>query len=95
MSIASLPFSKTEYLQSGAKSRVPEGKKVVLITTQGAPEAALAEIPNRYSTILKRTLAAGDVKILRACGVGGGGIVVNVPDKYLQEAEAIAKAIMA
>jgi multimeric flavodoxin WrbA len=88
-------FMPPNYLQSGAKSRVPEGKKVILITTQGAPETAMVELPKRYATIFQRTLAAGEVKLLRACGVGGGGVVINIPDKYLLEAEALAKAVCA
>ncbi len=88
-------FMPPNYLQTGAKSRVPAGKKVIFITTQGAPETAMTELSDRYAGIFKRTLAAGEVKTLRACGVGGGGVVINVPDKYLQEAEELAKAVCA
>jgi multimeric flavodoxin WrbA len=88
-------FLAADYRRTGAPSRVPAGKKVILITTQGAPEAALAEIPDRYSTILKHVLAASEVHIIRGCGVGSGGVVINVPDKYLQQAEEIAHTVMA
>ena len=86
-------FMPPNYLQSGTKSRVREGKMVVFITAQGAPEAAITELQGRYAGIFKRTLAAGDVKFIRACGVGGGGSLGTVPDKYLKEAEELAKAV--
>lgn len=86
-------FMPPNYLQPGSKSRCPAGKKVVLITAQGAPEGAIQELPQRYSRIFQNVLGAGEVKILRACGVGGGGVVINVPEKYLKQAEEIAKAV--
>jgi multimeric flavodoxin WrbA len=88
-------FLPADYRRTGAPSRVPPGKKVILITTQGDPEAALAAIPNRYSTILKHVFATGEVHIIRGCGVGSGGVVINVPNKYLQQAEELARSIMA
>ena len=88
-------FMPPNYLQTGAASRVPAGKKVVFITTQGAPETAMAELATRYSNMFKRVLGAGEVRTLRAGGVGGGGVVINVPEKYLQQAEELAKAVCA
>lgn len=86
-------FMPPNYLQTGATSRVPAGKKVIFITAQGAPENAMAELATRYANMFKRVLAAGEVKTLRACGVGSGGIAGALLEKYLQQAEELAKAV--
>ena len=85
-----------DYLTNPKSSRVPPGKKLVLIVTQGAPdEGMFAEVPKRYDAILKRALALAEVRLIRACGVGGGGIPKGVPEKFLRQAEETARAIVA
>ncbi len=87
-------YLKPGYLSEGNPSRVPAGKKLVFILTQGAPlESLFAEIPKKYQDYLKRAMAFGETYAIRAVGVGGGG-VVGVPDPYLQQAEQIARSIM-
>ncbi len=81
------------YMQ-GTPSRVPAGKKLVFIMTQGAPvEDMFADVPQRYMGFLKRSMALGDTYLIRGVGVGGGG-TVGVPDQYLKKAEEIARSIV-
>ncbi len=81
------------YMQ-GSPSRVPAGKKLVFIMTQGAPvEDMFADIPQRYMGFLKRSMALGDTYLIRGVGVGGGG-TVGVPDQYLKKAEELAQSIV-
>ncbi len=81
------------YMQ-GSPSRVPAGKKLVFIMTQGAPvEEMFADISQRYMGFLKRSMALDDAYLIRGVGVGGGG-AVGVPDQYLKKAEEIARSIV-
>jgi multimeric flavodoxin WrbA len=83
------------YVNNPKCSRLAPGKKLVLIITQGAPDESLfADVPNRYDGILRRVLNLAEVYLIRACGVGAGGIPKGVPEKFLQEAEKIARAIV-
>ena len=87
-------YMKPGYINETYPSRVPAGKKLVFIITQGAPmEDLFAEIPQKYSAFLKRSMGFGDAYIIRGIGVGGGG-AVGVPDQYLQKAEEIARSIV-
>jgi len=80
--------------REGAPSRVPAGKKLVFIITQGAPmEDLFADIPKRYTEFLKRSMGFGETYIIRGVGVGGGG-AVGVPDQYLRQAEEIARLVV-
>ncbi len=88
-------FFPPNYIQPGTVLRVPAGKKAILITTQGAPESAMKEVADRYSTLLKRMLGASEVYTLRAGGVGGGGVPKDIPEHCLKQAEELAKKIMA
>jgi multimeric flavodoxin WrbA len=87
-------YLKPGYISEANPSRVPAGKKLVFIITQGAPvESLFAEIPRKYQDFFKRCMALGETYAIRAVGVGGGG-AVGVPDQYLQEAEQIARNIV-
>jgi len=80
--------------REGAPSRVPAGKKLVFIMTQGAPmNEMFADVPKRYQDFLKRSMGFGETYLIRGVGVGGGG-VIGVPEQYLQQAEQIARSIM-
>ena len=84
-----------DYLTNPKSSRVPPGKKLVFIVTQGAPDGGMfAEVPKRYDAILKRVLGLAEVRLIRACGVGSGGIPKGVPEKFLRQAEETARAIV-
>lgn len=79
---------------SGSPSRVPAGKKLVFIITQGAPvEELFADIPKKYQEFLKRSMGFGETHLIRGVGVGGGG-AVGVPEPLLQKAEEIARALI-
>jgi multimeric flavodoxin WrbA len=79
---------------SGSPSRVPAGKKLVFIITQGAPvDELFADIPKKYQDFLKRSMAFGESHLIRGVGVGGGG-AVGVPDPILKKAEEVARAIV-
>jgi multimeric flavodoxin WrbA len=82
------------YRTEGNPSRLPLGKKLVFIITQGAPmEDMFSDIPQRYTAFLKRSMGFGEAFVIRAVGVGGGG-ALGVPDQYLQKAEEIARSIV-
>ena len=86
-------YMKPNYLSDSNPSRVPQGKKFVFILTQGAPlEDLFADIPQRYTGFLKRSMGFGETYLLRGIGVGGGG-AVGVPDPYLQKAEELAREL--
>jgi multimeric flavodoxin WrbA len=87
-------YMKPNYLSDSNPSRVPLGKRFVFILTQGAPvEDLFADIPQRYTGFLKRSMGFGETYLIRGVGVGGGGSV-GVPDQYLQKAEELARSIM-
>jgi multimeric flavodoxin WrbA len=87
-------YMKPDYLSNSNPSRVPAGKKLVFILTQGAPvEDMFADIPQRYLGFLKRSMGLGETHLIRGVGVGGGG-TVGVPDQYLKKAEELARSIM-
>jgi multimeric flavodoxin WrbA len=84
-----------DYLTNPKCSRLPPGKKLVMIVTKGAQdEGMFAEVPKRYDAFLKRVLVLADVRLIRTCGVGGGGITKGVPEKFLWQAEETARAII-
>ena len=86
-------YMKPNYLSDPNPSRVPSGKKLVFILTQGAPvEDMFADIPQRYLGFLKRSMGFGDTYLIRGVGVGGGG-AVGVPDQFLKKAEELARSI--
>ena len=78
----------------GDPSRVPAGKKLVFIITQGAPvEELFADVPKKYQDFLKRSMAFGESHLIRGIGVGSGG-AVGVPDQYLKKAEELARVLV-
>ena len=84
-----------DYINNPRPSRVPPGKKLVFIITQGAPdEGMFADIPKKYEAFLRRVLALDQVHVVRACGVGSGAIARGVSEKFLQQAEETARAIV-
>jgi multimeric flavodoxin WrbA len=87
-------YMKPGYLSESNPSRVPLGKKLVFILTQGAPvEDLFADVPQRYLGFLKRSMGFGETHLIRGIGVGGGG-AFGVPEQYLQQAEELARSII-
>ena len=68
-------------------------KQLVLVLTQGHPDAALfADIFPRYEMFLK-WMGFAECRLLRACGIGPGS-VDQPPAEILQEAEALAREMV-
>jgi multimeric flavodoxin WrbA len=87
-------YMKPNYLSDNSPSRLPLGKKLVFILTQGAPlENLFADIPQRYLPFLKRSMGFGETYLIRGIGVGGGG-AVGVSNQYLEQAEELARTMM-
>lgn len=81
------------YLSNPQPSRLPLGKKLLFILTQGHPdEGMFADIFPRYDTFLKWGGFA-ESRLIRACGVGAGGSS-DVPESVLREAEETARAFL-
>lgn len=86
-------YLKPDFRTESNPTRLPPGKKLVFIITQGAPaEEMFADIPKRYTAFLERSMGFSDTFVIRGIGVGGGG-AVGVPDQYLQKAEEIARSL--
>ncbi len=82
-----------DYVTNPNPSRLPPGKKLVFIITQGNPDRKLFEdIYPRYDKFLK-WYGFAESHLIRACGIGPA-TVDKVPEHYLQQAEALARAIM-
>jgi multimeric flavodoxin WrbA len=87
-------YMKPDFRTEANPSRVPPGKKLVFIITQGAPvEELFAEIPQKYQAFLKRSMGFIETFLIRGIGVGGGG-TIGVPDQYMREAEEIARSLV-
>jgi multimeric flavodoxin WrbA len=87
-------YLKPNYITDANASRVPAGKKLVFIITQGAPmNDVFADVPERYQKFLKFSMGFGETHLIRGVGVGGGG-VNDVPDQYLKKAEELAREIV-
>lgn len=82
------------YVHKSATSRMPQGKKGLLIITQGAPEGALTEVARRYERVLKFNMSLAELYLIHAGGVGPAGIVQEIPEKYLHQAEDAARVII-
>jgi multimeric flavodoxin WrbA len=88
-------FLVPDYLSNPKCSRLLPGKRCALIVTQGAPQEELfGDIPKKYSAFLTRVLALSEIRVVRACGVGSGGLDKGVPERFLEEAEQTARAMI-
>jgi multimeric flavodoxin WrbA len=73
-----------DYLTTAHPCRLPAGKKLLMIQTQGHPDPALfGDIFPRYETFLK-WYGFSDIRLLRACGVGAGGATTVTPDQLAE-----------
>ena len=87
-------FLKPDYLTNSLPSRLAPGKRLVFIITQGHPdEGMFSHIFPLYDKFF-RWYGFADSILIRACGVGSGGIV-DLPERFLAEAEEAARVIMA
>jgi multimeric flavodoxin WrbA len=91
----SFSYLRPDYLTNPHPSRLPPGKKLVFIITQGFPdEGRFAEIFPRYDNFLRPRIGFAESFLIRACGVGTSG-EIDVPEKFLRQAEDLARAIVA
>ena len=82
-----------DYVTNPNPSRLPPGKKLVFILTQGNPDPKLFEdVYPRYDKFLKWYGFAGS-HLIRACGIGPATID-KVPERSLEEAEETARALL-
>jgi len=74
-------------------SRLPPGKKLLFILTQGHPDSGMfGDIFPRYDFFLKWG-GIVEIRLIRACGVGPGR-ASEVPDGVLREAEETAQSFL-
>ncbi len=89
----SYSYLKPDYLTNSQPSR-PGSKKLVFVITQGNPDEELfADIFPRYERFLK-WMGFAETHLIRACGLGPSSID-TVPDPILQQAEEVARSIVA
>ncbi|MGO9380294.1 MAG: flavodoxin family protein [Dissulfurispiraceae bacterium] len=87
-------YLKPDYMTNSEPSRLAPGKKLLFIITQGAPDGTLFDhIFPLYDRFFK-WYGYSESRMIRACGVGGGG-VVDVPERVLVAADEAARAFMA
>ncbi|GAB4280485.1 MAG: flavodoxin family protein [Candidatus Rifleibacteriota bacterium] len=86
-------FLTPEFLSGPNKSRLPDGKKVVFIFTQGAPDTAFTEIPEKYSRIMGY-FGLDEFHSIHGCNLFKSGEVKDRPD-LLQTARELAAKLTA
>jgi multimeric flavodoxin WrbA len=87
-------FLKPDYVVAQSPSRVTPGKEVILIISQGAPEDEMTGVGDRCAAQIQFTTAAGEVHLIRAAGVGSGGIPKDVDERHLSKADELARALV-
>ncbi len=79
-----------DFLTNPKPSRLPEGKKLLLILTQGFPDQdSYADIFPRYEKFL-RWEGFGEIELIRACGVSAPGEVAKRAE-IMGQAEKLAE----
>lgn len=87
-------FLVPDYITREDRSRLPKGKKLVMVLTQGNPDATVfADIFPKYSAFF-RWEAIEESHLIRGCGLQGEGAVQDQP-ALLAEAETLARKLCA
>ena len=86
-------YLKPDYLTNSQPSRLAPNKKLIFIITQGHPDEAMFNHVFPLYDQFFRWYGYTETRLIRACGVGSGG-AVDVPARFLVEAEEAARAIM-
>ena len=84
-------FLSPDFKTSSDPSRLPKGKKALVVTTQGAPEGMFKEVPRQLEMMLKRH-GFSSVKIIRGCELGDIGDAErdeSIMDMAVQAAEQL------
>lgn len=83
-----------DYLTNPQPSRL-SSKKLVFVLTQGQPEEAMfADIFPRYDFFLK-WMGFTETSLIRACGIGPVNGNDKAPETAMQQAEAVARQLVA
>jgi multimeric flavodoxin WrbA len=86
-------YLKPDYITNPLPSRLAPGKKLVFLMAQGHPdEGTFCDIFPRYEYFLK-WYGYSDTYLMRACGVGSGG-VTNVTEDILLRIDDTARAVV-
>ena len=83
-------FLKPDYMSNSQPSRLAPGKKLLFIITQGAPDESMFDTVFPLYDRFFKWYGYAQSRLIRACGVGSGG-VVDVPERFLSEAEEVAR----
>jgi len=87
-------FLKPDYLSNAQPSRLDPGKRLLFIITQGHPDKDMFNhVFPLYDQFFK-WYGFVESRLIRACGVGSGG-VVDLSEHFLAEAEDAARAFIA
>ena len=82
-----------DYIMNPQPSRLPPGKKSVLIVTHGNPvESMYADLYRRYTETFKRSWRAEENYLIIGCGLAP---TATPPEKLLKRAEELAQSIVA
>ncbi len=83
-------FYVPEFWMKDVKSRLPNGKKLVFVLTQGNDDETLyADIDKRYSPLIS-THGFKESHLLRVCGISPGQNILD-NDKIVRQADALAE----
>lgn len=61
-------FMAPDFMTNPDSSRLPPGKKALIVITQGAPEEMFKEVPEKLEMMLKR-YGFSEVNVIRGCGL--------------------------
>lgn len=81
-----------DFLTSDSKSRLPAGKHLVFIFTQGAPESAFKSIPEKYAHLKSYYNLAG-FHVIRGCNLYDCGEVEGHPE-LLRQIDSLAEQLL-
>ncbi|HMB76134.1 MAG TPA: hypothetical protein VKN76_07015, partial [Kiloniellaceae bacterium] len=85
-------FLRDDYVTNPEKSRLPAGKSLVMILTQGEPETHCADVFERYGRAFD-FLGFKDRHLLRACRLREPDAVTHYPE-LLAEARQLAHRLV-
>jgi len=61
-------FLNPDFKTNPDASRLPKGKKALIVTTQGAPENMFGDVPEHLKMMLER-YGFSEIEIIRGCGI--------------------------
>jgi multimeric flavodoxin WrbA len=79
-----------DFITNPQPSRLPPGKKAVVVTTQGNPDPASFDASVRHLQMwAKRNWRADEVRVIKGCGLRADAN----PEPFLKEAENLARSL--